>query len=48
MAAGGDASLRMELSLLGFGGGLHGGKVVKGAPFQARLRLGDDANAGGR
>ncbi len=28
-------SSRVAWSLLGFGGGLHGGKVVKGAPFSA-------------
>jgi len=35
MAAGGDAFFADGIELLGFGGGLHGGKVVKGAPFSA-------------
>jgi hypothetical protein len=32
---GGDAFFADHIELLGFGGGLHGGKVVKGAPFSA-------------
>jgi hypothetical protein len=32
---GGDAFFADRIELLGFGGGLHGGKVVKGAPFSA-------------
>jgi len=32
---GGDAFFEGRVELLGFGGGLHGGKVVKGAPFSA-------------
>jgi hypothetical protein len=32
---GGDAFFEGRAELLGFGGGLHGGKVVKGAPFSA-------------
>src|SRR4029077_8214136 len=35
MVAGGDAFFADGIELLGFGGGLHGGKVVKGAPFSA-------------
>jgi hypothetical protein len=31
----GDAFFGDRVELLGFGGGLHGGKVVKGAPFSA-------------
>jgi hypothetical protein len=31
----GDAFFADGIELLGFGGGLHGGKVVKGAPFSA-------------
>jgi hypothetical protein len=31
----GDAFFADHIELLGFGGGLHGGKVVKGAPFSA-------------
>ena len=31
----GGAFLENHIELLGFGGGLHGGKVVKGAPFSA-------------
>jgi len=31
----GDAFFEDHIELLGFGGGLHGGKVVKGAPFSA-------------
>lgn len=31
----GDAFFADRIELLGFGGGLHGGKVVKGAPFSA-------------
>jgi hypothetical protein len=31
----GDAFFTDRIKLLGFGGGLHGGKVVKGAPFSA-------------
>jgi len=32
---GGDAFFEGRVELLGFGGGLHGGKVVKGVPFSA-------------
>jgi hypothetical protein len=35
MAGEGDAFFADRIELLGFGGGLHGGKVVKGAPFSA-------------
>jgi hypothetical protein len=35
VVAGGDAFFADGIELLGFGGGLHGGKVVKGAPFSA-------------
>ena len=35
MVAGGDAFFADGIELLGFGGGLHGGKVVKGVPFSA-------------
>src|SRR5207302_2805328 len=31
----GGAFFEHHIELLGFGGGLHGGKVVKGAPFSA-------------
>jgi hypothetical protein len=35
VAGAGDAFFADRIELLGFGGGLHGGKVVKGAPFSA-------------
>lgn len=35
MVGEGDAFFADRIELLGFGGGLHGGKVVKGAPFSA-------------
>lgn len=35
VAGAGDVFFADRIELLGFGGGLHGGKVVKGAPFSA-------------